>query len=78
MAQIGRSAVENEWREASGREGKECARGHVMAGSGGAGSRHGSHGSGACLLVMSLHAAFFFFSCLRGCDSLHQLFKLGI
>lgn len=77
IAQIGRSAVENKWRKASGRERKECAQGHVMAGSGGAGSRHGSHGSGACLLVMSLRAAFFF-SCLRGCDSLHQLFKLGI
>jgi len=48
----------------------------VTAGSGGAGSWRGSHGRGACLLVMSLHAAFF--SCLRGCDSLHQLFELSI
>lgn len=73
---MGQPLKTNGEKQAQGREGKECAQGHVMAGSGGAGSRCGSHGSGACLLVMSLRAAFF--SCLRGCDSLHQLFKLGI
>lgn len=47
-------------KQAGGSEGKEGVQEHVMAGSGGAGSWRGSHGSGACLLVMSLRAAFFF------------------
>lgn len=58
------------------REGKQCSQEHVMADLVVLG--HGVAHMAAVHVCWLCHYVLPFFSCLRGCDSLHQLFELGI